>query len=128
MSSLGLPSRTASALAYSGWWLTGAIFWLLEREDRVVRFHAAQSIVVFGVAALAVVILGVLAAASLSFLPSLFGFFVGAAVLIWVGGVILWVMAMWKIVSGDEWRLPVAARWVERLNALPATFWRQGPA
>jgi uncharacterized membrane protein len=128
MSSLGLPSRTASALAYSGWWLTGAIFWLLEREDRVVRFHAAQSIVVFGVAALAVVILGVLAAVSLSFLPSLFGFFVGAAVLIWVGGVILWVMAMWKIVSGDEWRLPVAARWVERLNALPATFWRQGPA
>ena len=70
MSSLGLPSRTASALAYSGWWVTGAIFWLLEREDRVVRFHAAQAIVVFGVAALAVVILGVLAAASLSFLPS----------------------------------------------------------
>jgi uncharacterized membrane protein len=128
MSSLGLPSRTASALAYSGWWITGAIFWLLEREDRVVRYHAAQSIVVFGVAALAVVILGVLAAASLSFLPSLFGFFVGAAVLIWVGGVILWVTAMWKIVSGDEWRLPVAAPWVERLSALPATFWRRGPA
>ena len=57
MSSLGLPSRTAAALAYSGWWITGAIFWLLEREDRVVRFHAAQSIVVFGVAALLVVIL-----------------------------------------------------------------------
>jgi uncharacterized membrane protein len=127
-SSLGLPSRTGAALSYSGWWITGAIFWLLEREDPVVRFHAAQSIVVFGITALLVVVLGVLAAASLSFLPSLFGFFVGAAVLTWVGGVILWMTAMWKIVSGDEWRIPVAAPWVERLNALPATFWRRGPA
>ena len=80
MSSLGLPSRTGASLAYSGWWITGAIFWLLEREDPVVRFHAAQSIVVFGITALLVVVFGMLAAASLSFLPSLFGFFVGAAV------------------------------------------------
>ena len=127
-SSLGLPSRTGAALAYSGWWITGAIFWLLEREDPVVRYHAAQSIVVFGITALLVGVLGVLAAASLSFLPSVFGFFVGAAVLTWVGGVILWLTAMWKIVSGDEWRIPVAAPWVERLNGLPATFWRRGPA
>jgi uncharacterized membrane protein len=68
-SSLGLPSRTGATLAYSGWWITGAIFWLLEREDPVVRFHAAQSIVVFGITALLVVVFGMLAAASLSFLP-----------------------------------------------------------
>ena len=117
MSSIGLPSRTAAALAYSGWWITGALFWFLERSDRVVRFHAAQSMVVFGLAALLVAFFGALAAASLSFLPSLFGFFIGTAALIWVAGVALWAMTMWKVVSGDEWRLPVAAPWADRLSA-----------
>ncbi|HEY5618984.1 MAG TPA: DUF4870 domain-containing protein [Vicinamibacterales bacterium] len=116
-SSIGLPSRTASALAYSGWWITGAILWFLERRDPIVRFHAAQAIVVFGVAALLVALLGALAAASLSFLPSLFGFFFGAAALTWMASVALWAITMWKIVNGDEWRIPVAAPWADRLNA-----------
>jgi uncharacterized membrane protein len=117
MSSIGLSSRTAAVLAYSGWWITGALFWFLERSDRVVRFHAAQSMVVFGVAALLVVFFAGLAAASLSFVPSLFAFFVGTAALIWLAGVALWAMTMWKVVSGDEWRLPVAAPWADRLSA-----------
>ena len=117
MSSLGLPSRTGASLAYSGWWITGAIFWLLEREDPVVRFHAAQAVVTFGVAALLVMLLGVLAAASLSFLPGLFGFLVGATALAWVAGVALWLITMWKVVSGVEWRIPIAATWADRLTA-----------
>ena len=129
MSSIGLPTRTAAALAYSGWWITGALFWFLEQRDPVVRFHAAQSIVVFGTAAILVGIFGVLAAASLSFLPSLFSFFLGAAILTWMAGVALWLMTMWKVVSGDEWRIPVAAPWAEKLTALlDATSWGRGPA
>ena len=36
--STGLAPRTAATLAYAAWWMTGLIFWLLEREDRFVRF------------------------------------------------------------------------------------------
>lgn len=115
MSSTGLSRRTAAALAYSGWWVTGALFWFLERRDRVVRFHAAQAIVAFGLIALLVLLFGGLAAASLSFLPSTFTLFVTAAAAAWTAGIVLWGMAMWKIANGDEWRIPVAARLAARL-------------
>ena len=116
-SSTGLSSRTAATLAYSGWWVTGAIFWFVERRDPFVRFHAAQAVVVFGLAALFVVLFGALAVASLAFLPATFGFFVVAATVTWVAGVVLWGIAMWKAAGGERWRMPVAAGWAERLNA-----------
>ena len=46
--STGLDSRAGLGLAYSAWWVTGALFLALERSDNQVRFHAAQSMVVFG--------------------------------------------------------------------------------
>ena len=79
MSSTGLSSPVAAVLAYSGWWVTGGIFWWLERRDDSVRLHAAQSVVAFGFIALLIGLFAALAAASLSFLPSMFGFFAGAA-------------------------------------------------
>jgi uncharacterized membrane protein len=115
VSSTGLPSRTAAALSYSGWWVTGAIFWFLERRDPLVRFHAAQALVIFGILALQMMLCGLLAAASLTFLPSLFIFFAGATALGWVTGVVVWGMAMWRAARGDEWRMPVVARWADRL-------------
>jgi len=117
MSSTGLSSRVAAALAYSGWWVTGGIFWWLEQRDRVVRFHAAQAIVVFGLIAALIVLFAAVATISLSFLPSMFGFFAGAAGLTWMAGVVLWGIAMWKAARGDDWRIPVAADWADRLSA-----------
>jgi uncharacterized membrane protein len=113
MSSTGLPSHTAATLAYSGWWVTGVIFWWLERRDRFVRFHAAQAIVAFGLIALLIALFGALAAASLSFYPSTFGLFLSAAAMTWMAGVVLWGVTMWKTVSGNEWRIPVAAAWAD---------------
>ena len=108
-SSTGLPSHLAAALAYAGWWLTGAIFWFVERRDRFVRFHAAQATVTFGAVALFIMLCAMLAVASLSFLPWAFPVFVTAAAVTWVVGVIVWVIALWKVSNGDEWRIPVAA-------------------
>ena len=55
--SLGLPGRVAAPLAYAGWWVTGALFWFLERRDLFVRFHAAQACVAFGAIAAVVAML-----------------------------------------------------------------------
>ncbi len=114
-SSTGLSSPTAATLAYAGWWVTGAIFWFVERRDRFVRFHAAQALVTFGALALFIMLCGVLAIVSLSFLPSAFTPLMGAAGLAWVAGVVLWMIAMWKAASGDEWRIPVAAEYADLL-------------
>jgi uncharacterized membrane protein len=108
-SSTGLSPRVAAPLAYAAWWVTGAIFWFVERRDAFVRFHAAQSVAAFGLIALLVGALGALAGASLSYLPSAFVPFIWAAGLIWVGGMVLWVVAIWKAASGEAWRIPLAA-------------------
>lgn len=39
----------------------------------------------------------------------------------WVTGVILWLVALWKVSSGDEWRIPVAADLADRLLTASAT-------
>jgi uncharacterized membrane protein len=108
-SSTGLSPRVAAPLAYAGWWVTGAILWFVERRDRTIRFHAAQSIAAFGIVALLVLALGAMALASLSLLPAAFNLFLWAALATWVGGVILWIAALWKAAAGHAWRIPVAA-------------------
>jgi uncharacterized membrane protein len=113
--STGIAPRTAATLAYAAWWITGLIFWLLEK-DRFVRFHAAQSITAFGTIAFLIVGFGGLAGASLSFLPAAFVPLLGAAFVTWIGGVALWLLTMWKAASGDVFRIPLAADWADRLN------------
>jgi uncharacterized membrane protein len=105
----------AGPLAYVGWWVTGAILWFVERRDRAIRFHAAQSVAAFGVIAAAIAAFGVLAFVSLSFLPSAFVPFLWAAAITWALGVLLWIVAMWKAATGHAWRIPVAADLADRL-------------
>jgi uncharacterized membrane protein len=115
-SSTGLSSPVAAALAYSGWWITGGIFWWLERHDRYVRFHAAQSVIVLGAIAVVIALCVAFAVLSLSFMPSMFAIFVSVAALMWLAGVVLSGVSMWKAASGDGWRIPVAADWADRLS------------
>ena len=43
-SSTGLDANIAAAIAYLFGWVSGLIFYLIEKESRYVRFHAMQSI------------------------------------------------------------------------------------
>lgn len=47
LTSLGIRARTAGWLCYLFGWISGLIFFLLERGNRFVRFHAMQSILFF---------------------------------------------------------------------------------
>jgi len=116
LSSTGLSSRTAAALAYGGWWVTGLIFWFLERRDHFARFHAAQSVVAFGAIAALILFFGVLAAASLSFLPSAFQALLGVMIFAWVLGVALWIVSLWKAAHGEDWRIPGASDLADRMS------------
>jgi uncharacterized membrane protein len=114
-SSTGISPRVAAPLAYAGWWVTGVIFWLVERRDAFVRFHAAQAIAAFGLIACLLAGFGALAAVSLSFMPAAFVPFIWAAGLTWIAGVVLWVVVMWKAASGEAWRIPIAGDLAERI-------------
>lgn len=109
-SSTGLSTRTASVLSYLGWWVTGLIFWSLERQDHVVLFHAIQSTVAFGVLGCAIAACGFIALLMLSYAPGAFTFFLGAAFALWIASLGLWLVALWKASQGKRWRIPLAAR------------------
>lgn len=115
-SSTGLSPRLAATLAYLGWWITGLLFWALERRDGYIRHHAAQSVVVFGIVSVFISAFCVLAVASLSFFPSAFAPFLWAAAITWIAGLLLWVLAMWKASSGQAWRMPIASELADRMN------------
>ena len=120
-STTGLTSRTASVLSYLGWWVTGLIFWALERRDTAVRFHAAQSTITFGALALLIIILGLFGLVMLSFAPSGFLFFTGAAFVVWIGSVVLWLVALWQASQGKRWRIPLAANLAEAWSRTSAS-------
>ncbi len=44
---IGLDENILAALSYVGFWITGIIFLLAEPDNRFVRFHAMQSLLVF---------------------------------------------------------------------------------
>lgn len=43
----GLDENVASAACYVLGWLTGIIFFLMEKDNKTVRFHAMQSVLTF---------------------------------------------------------------------------------
>ena len=48
-SSTSLKPNVAGLLCYLGVWVTGIIFLIIERKNKLLRFHAMQSLVTFGI-------------------------------------------------------------------------------
>ncbi len=44
-----LKENVACLICYAGFWVTGIIFLVIEKKNKTVRFHAMQSLVVFGI-------------------------------------------------------------------------------
>jgi uncharacterized membrane protein len=101
--SLGMRARSAGLLCYLFGWVTGLIFFLLERESRFVRFHAMQSILFFGILS---IMEGVF-----SRLP-LFGPIGGALGLVMFIG---WIVLMVKANRGQYYKLPLFGDLADRL-------------
>ncbi len=94
-SSTGLPAHVAGVLCYLLGWVSGLVFYLIEKQSDFVRFHATQSIIVFG--ALTIVSIFVQA------VPFL-GQLVGA--LLSLLGVALWIILMIKAALRERYKLP----------------------
>ncbi len=103
-SSTGLDENVAGLLCYVLGWVSGLVFVLIETESKFVRFHAMQSIYVFGVITVAGIVLG--------WIP-----FIGVvfSVLIGVLGFALWIILIIKAYQGAKFKLPwsgdLAEKW-----------------
>ena len=103
--SSGLAENVAGLLCYVLGWISGIIFILIEQENKLVRFHAVQSIYVFGVLTVANLILG--------WLPIIGG------ILTWIIGVvgfILWIVLMVKAYQEVKYKVPWAGDFAEKMS------------
>ena len=113
--STGLPANVAGALAYVLGPITGVLFYVLERDNRFVRFHAAQSIAVSIVMIVISIVLGILGAV-LGFIP-LIGWIVAGMLSLGISlvSLVLWLFLMWQAFQGKEWEVPFAGVFARRM-------------
>lgn len=97
-SSEGLAENVAGLLCYAVGWVTGLIFLLIDKRPWV-KFHAAQSIAVFG--GLTVLRIGLL------FMTHFWGW--GIQALLGLIGFVLWIFLMIKAYQHETVRIPIAA-------------------
>ncbi|MGA7622801.1 MAG: DUF4870 domain-containing protein [Candidatus Acidiferrales bacterium] len=102
----GMSENVAALLSYVLGWVTGLIFFLIDKRP-FVRFHAAQSIVVFGGLTIIRIAVGMLLMGS--------GMGFGLLVLISLLGVVLWILLMVKAYQGERYRVPIAADLAEQM-------------
>jgi len=110
-----MDEKLAALLSYLLGWVTGIVFFLIDKRPYV-RFHAAQSIVVFGGLQIVLIVLGVFS--GLSFLAGgATGFSLGWTIsrLIDLAAFVLWIVLMIKAYQGQKFRVPIAADIAEKL-------------
>ena len=124
-SSTGLDENIASLIAYVAGWVSGLIFFLIEKDSRLVRFHAMQSIllnvalgvvwiVLVIVVSILVLILGQVSSALAGIVSIL------SILLYLLGGVVtllVWVMCLIKAYQGQMYKLPIIGDFAEKFSA-----------
>jgi uncharacterized membrane protein len=101
--SSGMDQNVAGLLCYVAGWITGLIFFLIEKENRFVRFHAMQSIITFGGLTVLSIALGMIPFVNLVLLP-----------ILGILQLILWIVLMVKAYQGQLFKLPVIGDMAEK--------------
>lgn len=102
-SSTGLDENVAGLLCYVLGWVSGLVFFFLEKDSKFVKFHAMQSIVVFG----AIFVVSLI----LSWIPII------GSILSWLLSIlafVLWIILMIKAYQHQMFKLPWAGDIAEK--------------
>jgi uncharacterized membrane protein len=108
---MGMQPNVEAGLSYVLGWITGLIFFLTEKQNQFVRFHAMQSILFFGGLSIIRIILGVIGAFGLPFL----GFFTGLISLaLIIIGIVGYIVLLINGFQGKYYKLPIVGDYAER--------------
>ena len=100
--SIGLDPKIAALLSYLVGVISGVVFFLIEKENKYVRFHALQSIFLFVGFFVLNIALAVVPGVNLA-LPILS-----------LAELALWVVLMVKAYQGEKFKLPVVGDLAEK--------------
>jgi len=124
-SSTGLDENVAALLSYVMTWVSGLIFFFIEKDSRLVRFHAMQAILLGGTAIvlgiglwIAWVILLIIVAQISDVLTMLLNVVFGLLLFVfYIGLFIAWILSMVKAYQGQYFKLPVFGNFAEKFSA-----------
>ena len=102
-SSTGLPEHIAGLLCYLLGWVSGLVFYLVEKQSDFVKYHATQSVIVFGILTLASIAVG-----GVPFIGMLL------APLLSVLALALWIVLMVRAFQHKRYKLPWACDLAEK--------------
>ena len=117
-SNQGLSEKGAALLSYVLGWLTGLIVFLIDKRPYV-RFHAAQSIVVFGGLHVIQVVIAATFGLGLGFGRAGTTLHLGAGLILLdtlsLLSLVLWIVCIVKAYQGVRFKVPVAGEIAEKL-------------
>jgi len=124
-SSTGLDENIAALLSYIFGWVSGLIFFLIEKDSRLVRFHAMQSILLNAAAIVVAIVLyiawaviAIIFSQISSALASLVSILIGLLIFVfWVLVLIAVVMCLIKAYQKQYFKLPVLGNFAEKFSA-----------
>lgn len=108
-STMNMDPKVAAGLSYVLTWVTGLVFFFMEKQNRFVRFHAMQSVLFFGGLTVLNIILGVLG--NFPFIGLLASILGGLLGIVWVVGYIVLLINGFQ---GKYFKLPVIGDYAER--------------
>ena len=129
-SSTGLDDNIAALLTYIFGWVSGLIFFLIEKDSKLVRFHAMQSIlfgIVWSVLMVVLVFIGMIftfigaaaTAAAGDAAGTLFGLIISLVwLLVWLVPLALFVgliLTAVKAYQGQMFKLPIIGNMAEKI-------------
>ena len=99
----GIKENVAGLLCYILGWVTGIVFLIIEPKNKFVRFHAIQSIIVFGAYFIVIMIF--------MWIP-IIGWII--AMIMWILWFIFWILLMYKAYQGEKYKIPIAGDMAEK--------------
>lgn len=114
-STMNMDENVASMVCYIGLWVTGLIFYFMEKKNKTVRFHAMQSILTFLPLMIISYALWWIGAPKFTGGYGYYGWGwdPGIPALLWISyGLwaltgILWLILVFKSYQGEKFKLPI---------------------
>jgi len=109
---MGMEENIAGLLSYLALLITGLIFYFGEKENKFVRFHALQSIIISIVIIIVQIILSIIG--SLLWLSAIWYIWNIISILVSLACLFLWIFLMFQAYSGKKFKLPLIGNFCEK--------------
>ena len=108
---MGMEPNVEAGLSYVLTWVTGLIFFLMEKQNRFVRFHAMQSILFFGgltVINIILTVIGSFGVPGVGIITALVSWAVG------IVGLVGYIVLLINGFQGKYFKLPIVGDYAEK--------------